>query len=96
MDDIITKAKERFRAKVKVNSDGCWIWLGTLCRGYALLKVNGTSVRAARWSYELLIEPIPEGYELHHECLVKECVNPFHCQPVIHKRHAQIHGKLGV
>ena len=90
--NYLTEVKKRFRSYIEVDlKNGCWIWFGALCKGYALLRVNGINVRAARWSYELLIGPIPEGYELHHTCFVKECVNPFHLKPMTHAEHIRLH-----
>ena len=91
----LRKVKERFRSYVSVDLNKCWIWFGGLCKGYAQFALNGNSVRAARWIYELVNGPIPEGYDLHHTCFVKKCVSPYHLVPVTHREHAQIHAKLG-
>jgi hypothetical protein len=88
--------KKRFRSHVKVDPErGCWLWKSSLCKGYATMQIEGNTKRVARWIYELLIKPIPEGHEMHHTCLVKNCVNPFHLQPLDHGDHIRIHAELG-
>lgn len=60
----------------------CWIWLGTLRRGYGRLGVRGRTVAAHRFSYELLVKPIPENMTIDHLCRVRSCVNPRHLEAV--------------
>ena len=83
---------------------GCWLWLGSLTwQGYGRFKAgefraNGTQrfVRAHRFSYELLVAPIPEGEELDHLCSVRSCVNPAHLEPVTHAENVRrgLSGKI--
>ena len=65
----------------------CWIW--TACKqskGYGQFRVDGRTVLAHRFAYELLVGPIPEGYELDHLCRVHLCVNSLlHMEPVTHQ-----------
>lgn len=69
----------------------CWIWTG--CRhasGYGMLNVGGRKgrlVRAHRYSYELLVGPIPDGLQLDHLCRVPACVNPDHLEPVTNREN---------
>lgn len=84
--------EERFWAKV--NKDGpipgycphlgpCWLWEASCSLdGYGQIGVYGSLVRAHRFSYELMCEPIPDGLEIDHLCRVRACVNPAHLQPV--------------
>lgn len=68
----------------------CWVWAGRLDKdGYAgQVKVgsrtDGTrrQVRAHRFIYALLVEPIPEGLVIDHLCRNRACQNPFHMEPV--------------
>lgn len=88
-------ALERWEEKVD-KTDSCWLWTGTINKGYGLFKVNGRTVRAHRWAYEQMVGPIPHGLQLDHlchtenladclnadECLHRRCVNPAHLEPV--------------
>jgi len=68
---------------VDVIPGGCWFWLGQLNHdGYGIFSRNNRPVRAHRWAYERFIGPIPEGMVIDHLCRVRECVNPWHLQPV--------------
>ena len=79
-------AEERFWAKVE-KSDGCWLWLGGLNpAGYGRFGVDGVTVYAHRFAYELLVGPIPEGLTIDHVkergCTSRACVNPDHLEAV--------------
>lgn len=61
----------------------CWLWRGRPeANGYGVLKVDGKSRKAHRYSYELLVGPIPEGLEIDHLCRVKNCVRYTHLEAV--------------
>lgn len=68
----------RFWSKVQ-QSDGCWAWRATTDDdGYAQLSVNGRSVKAHRFSWELHFGPIPTGMRVLHTCDNPPCTNPKH------------------
>lgn len=72
----------RFWATVE-KTETCWLWIGSKNRGYgAFNPTHGSSVRAHRYAYELLVGPIPDGLTLDHLCRVRACVNPAHLEPV--------------
>lgn len=73
----------RFMRKVQVNEEtGCWDWIGGTSRGYAMFGLAAQkTVRAARWIYEQVIGPIPDGLTIDHECDRPICVNPEHLRP---------------
>ena len=55
--------------------------------GYAMLQLSVSKKLwhpqlAHRYAYELAIGPIPDGAHIDHKCLVRDCVNPHHLQPV--------------
>lgn len=92
----------RFWAKVDKSAgpDACWPWLGGIYPGgygyFGQGQASGTSAgrRAHRISYELVVGPIPEGYQIDHlchdpadctlcdECPHRRCVNPTHLKAV--------------
>lgn len=63
---------------------GCWLWTGYKTgAGYGTLcaTVKRTAL-AHRLMYMELIGPIPKGLTLDHLCRQRDCVNPYHCEPV--------------
>lgn len=74
---------QRFWARVEKTA-GCWLWGGTTSNGYGQLRREGHIIMAHRFSYQLVVGPIPEGLELDHLCRNPPCVNPAHLEPVTH------------
>jgi len=84
-------ASERFWSKVH-KSEACWLWTaGTSHDGYGRFSVKGRNVYAHRWSYQVLVGPIPGGLEIDHLCRVHACVNPDHLE-VVTRRENQLRG----
>ena len=76
-----TKDIARFNASYTPEPNtGCWLWLGTIQRGYGHIHFAGKKRRAHRVSYELARGPIPDGLVLDHLCCEKSCVNPDHLE----------------
>lgn len=77
---VIEKVPERYRKRIEINSDGCWIWTGSRDKkgGYGFATFCDRTVLAHRMVFELLIGPLPNGFHLHHKCEVRCCVNPDH------------------
>lgn len=75
---------------------GCWIFLGhTNHKGYGYARFGGKKqIRAHRYFYEQLVGPIPEGYEPHHTCETKKCVNTDHMELLTMLEHKAKHGRL--
>ncbi len=73
--------EDRFWAKVDKTGE-CWLWTGATILGYGALRVTGETVYAHRLAHELLIGPIPDGYEVDHLCYARACVNPAHLEAV--------------
>lgn len=80
--------EERFWAKVD-KTDTCWLWVGaTTTAGYGRFTITlgyrkpQSFVQAHRFSYELLIGPIPAGLTIDHLCRTPACVRPDHLEPV--------------
>lgn len=76
----------RFWAKVLKSNfiNGCWIWKAAKDgKGYGLIgQRGGRLIKAHRFSYQLHKGPIPRGLQLDHLCMVRNCVNPDHLEPV--------------
>lgn len=76
---------DRFWAKVNKTAT-CWLWTGALRgNGYGILRIGpatASMMYAHRYSYELLVGPIPDGLQIDHLCRVRGCVNPAHLEPV--------------
>jgi hypothetical protein len=90
-DDKISASKTkdpmvRFMAKVVMQEDGHWRWTGHIDKaGYARFDagrrgVDRRSHQAYRWIYERLVAPISDGWEVHHVCRYRWCVNPRHLE----------------
>ena len=80
---LIPKHLDRFWAKVDVGHPlGCWEWTANALRGYGLFKLAGSTHRAHRLAYQILVGPIPEGMHIDHLCRNPPCVNPDHLEPV--------------
>lgn len=79
---------ERYWEKVdRCGDDECWVWKGSLSKGYGsffLKKVKGRPIRtpAHRMGYELQVGPIPEGMTIDHLCRNRACQNARHLEPV--------------
>lgn len=75
----------------------CIVWTGAVKgKGYGGFW-DGTRVRRAhRFSYELVVGPIPEGLQLDHLCRVRLCVNPAHLEAVKYEENQRrgLHGVL--
>ena len=77
MDNLRTK--KRFRDKVRVTPSGCWEWTAAKHpKGYGMFSVEGRSVYAHRYFWELINGPIPIGFEIDHLCNNKSCVRIDH------------------
>jgi len=87
---MLISEQERFDRKVEpVTESGCWIWTASVNHdGYGQFRRgNGKTCGAHKFSYEKHRGPIPPGMELDHLCRVRPCVNPYHLEPVSHKKN---------
>jgi hypothetical protein len=81
----------RFFAKVDHQSNGCWVWTGSRwghprfkCHAYGQIRVGDARISAHVFAYETINGPIPDGFEIDHNCQNKLCVNPKHLEAVTH------------
>ena len=97
-----TTPEDRYHSAV-VQAPGCWHWSGRINHaGYGVMTIENRNVLAHRFSYELLVGPIPPGAEIDHICHTRDCSNPDHLRPVTHalnhqnRSGAQSNSKSGV
>lgn len=71
---------ERFEEKyIPEPNSGCWLWIGADDnKGYGHIKVNGSTIKAHRLSFNLHKGEIPVGLHVLHTCDNPICVNPDH------------------
>lgn len=70
---------ERFRYHIVIRDDDqCWLYQGTLRAGYGQFWNKNKLVQAHRFSYEMLVGPIPPGAKIIHKCENRDCCNPSH------------------
>jgi hypothetical protein len=67
---------------------GCWVWRLFKSRGYGM---TSRGRRAHRVQYAALIGPIPDGYDVHHECENTACINPGHLALKLPSPHRSDH-----
>jgi hypothetical protein len=76
------RAMERFEKKfIPEPNSGCWLWLGATSKnGYGVVRLSNPRrmTGAHRFSYELFVGPIPDGFTVDHQCNNIACVNPNH------------------
>lgn len=81
-----TNAASRFWSKTIPGKNGCILWVGrTNGDGYGQFDVNGRTIGAHRYAFELKYGPVPEGKQIDHLCRVRHCVNPEHMEAVIQR-----------
>lgn len=81
--DMKTTPLDRFRAKVRIQADGCLIWTAATDRnGYGGFRAGSRWVRAHRWYYQYINGPVPDELVIDHLCRVRSCVNPDHLRAV--------------
>lgn len=79
-DDDLKRLKDRFFDKVQWD-EGCLIWTGSKSgSGYGQMQFGARKEMAHRISYQLFVEPIPDGETIDHKCQTKLCVLHTHLQ----------------
>lgn len=68
----------------------CWVWVGHLHGGRPRF-VTGQWVHIL--FYVERYGEYPKGYELHHKCFNRRCVNPAHLKPLTKRAHKRIRHK---
>ena len=72
----------RFRKRVKLDPESdCWLWTGAgQGTGYGVYKATSGEPwsMAHRVAYEILVGPLPQGFERDPRSLVRDGVHPAH------------------
>jgi hypothetical protein len=90
------KNRKRFESEDCGYKTECWVWkpqLSNYGRPYFKIGYGKKKLNAYRWMYEKIIEPIPDGFVLHHKCQNKVCVNPYHLEPKTASQHQSDHAR---
>ncbi len=71
----------------------CIIWAGGQSMGYGITYRNGRQIRAHQAAWLDAGQEIPDGYQLHHICRQKLCINVEHLRLLTTADHARLHSK---
>lgn len=77
MNELYVRAGA-YRYLVKIDENGCWIWLCGKALGYAVLSYKLKSYKVAKLMYIKFFGDVPKGYWICHKCDVRDCINPHH------------------
>lgn len=60
----------------------CWLWTGTLSKGYGQVRVDGKRVPVHRYAYIKEHGSIADALDVDHLCRTRNCVRPSHLEAV--------------
>ena len=81
--------ERRLWDKVQVGPS-CWEWLGAVnSDGYPVLWDGKRLAYAHRIAYEMVVRPVPKGFDVDHLCYHLRCVNPGHLEAVTHQENVR-------
>lgn len=71
--------------------DKCWIVVQGAPNngGYMTFQKMGAHV----WMWNCMFGPLPNGWDVHHKCGNKPCINPMHLQSLTKNAHGLMHGQ---
>lgn len=85
---------EKIFAQIQKTENGCWLWTGRIITyGYPIIFKPRTidhkksSILVHRWIYQQYKGQIPKGFDVHHVCNNKVCVNPNHLEALDRNTH---------
>jgi hypothetical protein len=77
------KRFDTFYRRVEFKSGDCWYWRGFITKqGYGRVKLGDRLYYAHKVSYLVSVGDVPVGLELDHMCRTRDCVNPYHMEPI--------------
>lgn len=80
----------RLWAKIDYDPGGCWSWTGARWghkKTYGAAWYEGTTWRAHRLIYHLLVRPVGKDEHAHHTCRNRLCCNPAHIEALPREEH---------
>ena len=73
---------------------GCWNWVASMCSGGYGSSCYGHKQRdrahRVSWRYHNNWKKIPKGYDIHHRCTNRRCVNPDHLELLSKTNHMRL------
>ena len=82
------RAVALWRSRRKRDRHGCHVWQGKLLRGYGRFHTSPAHVWGWRNVYG---RELPDGFDLHHTCGNRACVNPRHLVVLSKAAHRAVH-----
>jgi hypothetical protein len=83
---------ERFDAMCEPGENGCVIFRGCPAGRYGYFTIDAFTQRSGHaFAWERVNGPVPPGYEVHHRCGVKRCVNVEHLELMLTSDHRGHH-----
>lgn len=77
--------------RVTEGANGCLLWTGAVnSRGYGCVMRCAHGYLAHRIAYADAVGPIPAGYQIHHRCRTRLCVNPLHLEAISPREHQRL------
>ena len=87
----IQEIKDDIYKKIIIDKNGCWLWQKRINKsGYGITsRVYKGKIESQphRLSYKVHIGDIKPRLMLDHLCRVRNCVNPYHLEPVTHREN---------
>jgi hypothetical protein len=74
------------------SADGCWLYENRTMTdkgGYGRFLPDGRWAQVHKWLYMHLVGAVPNGYQMHHSCTIRNCCRPGHLMPLTPEEHAK-------
>jgi hypothetical protein len=95
LDEFLELVPDTFRSRVRVEPNGCAVWLGSIQRaGHGQYqRPGGRLMKAHRFAFEVAFGEISNGFVVHHTCGEPSCVNPDHLSAMNPSEHTRLHAR---